>query len=83
MKKQPGTTGGQQENTTMGGFMEQIEKSKKFQNGIQVFWSGADNSMDFFTYDELVEQRINALDLLNNPGIYLINPADHRLESSV
>jgi len=63
--------------------MEQIESSKKFQNGIQVIWAGADSSMDFFTYDELVEQRINVLDLLNNPGIYRIDPAEHRLESSV
>jgi hypothetical protein len=64
--------------------MQKIVSSKKYQNGIQVFWSDAGKaSMDFFSYEELVEQKINVLDLLNNPGIYLVDPAKHTLESSV
>ncbi len=64
--------------------MQQIESSKKYQNGVQVFWSGAGNeNNNFFTYDELIDQKINVLDLLNNPAIYLIDPDLHRIKSSV
>ncbi|MFZ0005526.1 MAG: hypothetical protein WCC86_08840 [Methanoregula sp.] len=66
-----------------GGKMQQIESSKKYQNGIQVFWPSPENDgKDFFTFDELIEQRINALDLLNNPEIYLIDPDLHTIKSS-
>ncbi|MEN6610640.1 MAG: SRPBCC domain-containing protein [Methanoregulaceae archaeon] len=64
--------------------MQQITSSKKYQNGVQVFWEGSGTSVsDFFTYEELVDQKINALDLLNNPGIYLMNAPAHKIESSV
>ena len=63
--------------------MEQITRSKKYQNGVRVFWTGAGTDRDdFFPYEELVEQRINALDLLNNPRLYLINEAGHQIESA-
>ena len=61
--------------------MQQITRSKKFQNGVRVFWTGAGNDHnDFFPYEELIGQRINAPDLLNNPGLYLINAAGHQIE---
>ncbi len=64
--------------------MQQITGSKKFQNGIQVFWSDAGNDLqDFFSFEDLVDQKINALDLLNNPRIYRMNAAAHKIESSV
>jgi len=64
--------------------MQQITSSKKYQNGVQVFWTDAgDDLSEFFSYEELVEQRINALDLLNNPRIYRMNAAAHKIESSV
>ena len=54
--------------------MEQIRSSKKYQNGIQVLWSDTGKeSNDFFSFEELVDQKINALDLLNNPRLYRIN----------
>ena len=64
--------------------MQQITRSKKFQNGIQVFWTdkGTDLS-DFFSYEDLVDLRINAFDLLNNPRIYQVNPSGHKIESLV
>jgi len=63
--------------------MEQITRSKKYQNGVQVFWTETgEERRDFFSYDELVEQKINALDLLNNPRLYLANPAAHAIESA-
>ncbi len=64
--------------------MQQIMKSKKSPDGILVFWTDAGNDLnDFFSFDELVEQKINALDLLNNPQIYAINVAGHKIESLV
>jgi|GEM_PF-611778 len=63
--------------------MEQITGSKKYQNGVRVFWIGdGDEKKEFFSYDELVDQKINALDLLNNPLLYLVNPAGHAIESA-
>lgn len=63
--------------------MEQISRSKKYQNGVQVFWTEEGNEKkDFFSYDELVDQKINALDLLNNPLLYLVNAAGHAIESA-
>jgi len=64
--------------------MQQITGSKKYQDGIQVFWSdGGKEVNDFFSYDDLVDQKINALDLLNNPRLYRVNTAGHKIESSV
>jgi uncharacterized protein YndB with AHSA1/START domain len=63
--------------------MQQITSSKKYQNGIQVFWTDAGNDFnDFFPYEELVGQKINALDLLNNPRLYMMNAAGHQIESA-
>jgi len=64
--------------------MQQITNSKKYPNGIQVFWTDAGKDLkDFFSFDDLVDQKINALDLLNNPRIYAINVAGHKIESSL
>jgi len=61
--------------------MEQITGSKKYQNGIQVFWTDDGGEQNgFFPFEELVEQKINALDLLNNPNLYLVNVPGHRIE---
>ena len=63
--------------------MQQITNSKKYQNGIQVFWPDEGNEVnDFFSYEDLVDQKINALDLLNNPRLYLMNATSHKIESS-
>ena len=64
--------------------MQQITKSKKYQNGVQVFWTEAGNDRnDFFSFEDLIDQKINALDLLNNPRIYALNVAGHKIESTV
>jgi hypothetical protein len=58
--------------------------SKKYQNGIQVFWTIAGKeSEDFFSYGELIEMKVNVLDVLNNPHLYRIDTSNHRIESSV
>jgi len=64
--------------------MQKIVSSKKFQNGIQVFWTEEGKELtDFFPYEELIDLKINALDLLNNPSIYRIDAKNHKIESSV
>jgi len=64
--------------------MKQITGSKKYANGIQVSWPDAGNEVsDFFSYEDLVDQKINALDLLNNPRLYRVNTVSHKIESSV
>jgi len=64
--------------------MQQIAGSKKYQSGILVVWSDAgDDNGEFFTYEDLVTQNINMLDLLVHPGIYHIDPNRHRIESGV
>ncbi|MDD1693239.1 MAG: SRPBCC domain-containing protein [Methanoregula sp.] len=63
--------------------MQKITGSKKYQNGVQVFWTDAGEDLnDFFSYEDLVEQKINALDVLNNPRLYMMNAAGHRIESA-
>jgi uncharacterized protein YndB with AHSA1/START domain len=64
--------------------MQHITGTKKYPNGVRVFWTDAGTDRnDFFSYEDLVDQKINALDLLNNPRIYAVNVAAHKIESSV
>ncbi len=62
--------------------MNQLTGSKKYLKGIRVFWTDGTNELsDFFSYEDLIEQKINALDLLNNPRLYHVNAAGHQIES--
>jgi len=61
--------------------MQQITGSKKFPEGIQVSWSEQGNDLnDFFSYEELIAQKVNVLDVLNNPKNYQVNKAGHQIE---
>ena len=64
--------------------MQHITGTKKYQNGIQVFWTDAGKELSaFFPFEELIDMKINAFDLLENPKIYRIDEKNHRIESSV
>ncbi|MEN6610641.1 MAG: hypothetical protein ABFC24_07355 [Methanoregulaceae archaeon] len=64
--------------------MQQVTSSRKYQNGIQVSSTYAGEEVnDFFTYEELVDQKINALDLLSSPRIFQVDTVRHTIESSV
>ncbi len=64
--------------------MQQVASSRKYQDGIQVFWSSAgDPNGDFYSYEDLINQKINVFDLLIHPAIYRIDPDQHRIESTV
>jgi len=60
--------------------MHDIVTSKKMENGIVVFWSEKDvKKSESFNYSELVDMKVNALDLLERPKSYKIDMAAHRL----
>ena len=60
--------------------MKDIVSSKKMENGIVVFWEeGPGKKYDSFNYSELIDMRINALDLLDDPKAYTIDVEGHRI----
>lgn len=64
--------------------MEPITVTKKYQNGVQVIWTDAGKEVsNFFPYEDLIEMKINAFDLPENPKMYRIEVNNHRIESSV
>jgi hypothetical protein len=60
--------------------MHDITSSKKMENGIVVFWDEKDEKQyESFNYEELVDMRINALDLLDRPKSYKVDKAAHKI----
>jgi hypothetical protein len=56
--------------------MHDIVSSKKMENGIVVFWTEGDTMKnESFNYQELIDMKINALDLLDRPGWYRLDKA--------
>ena len=50
------------------------------ENGIVVFWSEKDvKKSESFNFSELIDMKINALDLLERPKYYKVDTAAHRL----
>jgi hypothetical protein len=62
--------------------MYDLISSKKMENGIVVFW--IENGVmknESFNYQELLDMKINALDLLDRPTLYKADIAAHRIAS--
>jgi hypothetical protein len=60
--------------------MNDIMSSKKMENGIVVFWMEKDvKKNDSFNYSELIDMKINALDLLEHPKSYKVDVPGHKL----
>jgi len=60
--------------------MHPIVSSKKMENGIVVFWHEKDDkNYDSFNFSELIDMKINALDLLERPKSYAIDVEEHKL----
>jgi hypothetical protein len=53
------------------------------ENGIVVFWE-VDGSKKFesFNYEELIDMKINALDLLDHPKVYKVDADAHKIKAS-
>jgi hypothetical protein len=60
--------------------MQTVVSSKKMENGVVVFLE-ADGKLksEAFNYEELVDMKINALDLLDNPNAYKVDKEAHKL----
>jgi hypothetical protein len=60
--------------------MKDILSSKKMENGIVVFFDEkGERKYESFNYAELVDMRINALDLLDRPKSYKVDTAAHMI----
>jgi hypothetical protein len=60
--------------------MQDIVSSRKMENGIVVFWEEkGEKKNESFNYAELVDMKINALDLLERPKSYKVDKAAHKL----
>ena len=62
--------------------MHDITNSKKMENGIVVFWEEkGEKKNESFNYMELIDMKINALDLLDHPKSYKADKDAHKLMS--
>ena len=61
--------------------MEEITTTKKMENGIALYY-GALGAREFvsFNYSELIDMKINALDLLENPKDYILDKENHLVQ---
>ncbi len=60
--------------------MYDIIKSRKMENGVAVYYNeGGLEKFESFNYSELIDMRINALDLLDDPKNYSVDKAGHKL----
>lgn len=60
--------------------MYDIESGKKMENGIVIFYQlKGEKKFESFNYQELIDQKINALDLLEHPHRYRVDTRSHRV----
>ena len=54
--------------------MKEVISSVREDYGLDLFWKeGREQKNDFFSYSELVDMKINVLDLLENPRYYKVD----------
>ena len=54
--------------------MKEIVSTARDDYGIDLFWKeGKERKNEFFSYSELVDMKINVLDLLDHPEIYKVD----------
>lgn len=60
--------------------MYPIVDSKKVAEGITVFWD-ENKQLKYatFNFQDLIDLKINSLDLMNKPAAYQIDPPAHRI----
>ena len=62
--------------------MYDIKASKKIGEGILISYEENDsNKFESYNFQELVDMKINALDLLDRPMSYRVDPAAHKIVS--
>ncbi len=62
--------------------MYDIKASKKMGDGILIsFEENGTNKFETYTFGELVDMKINAINLLERPMSYRVDPAAHKIVS--
>jgi len=60
--------------------MYDVESSQKMENGIVVFYhQNGEKKFESFNYQELIDQKINALDLLEHSHRYSVDSELHKI----
>lgn len=60
--------------------MHDIISSRKMENGVVVFWEEkGEKKYESFNYSELIDMKINALDLLDSPKSYKVDKSAHAI----
>lgn len=60
--------------------MKEIVASRRMENGVAVFYEDHEGKKyESFNFSELIDLKINALDLLEHPGGYQVDPSTHQL----
>jgi hypothetical protein len=60
--------------------MKDIVTTRKMENGVAVYYlEDNEKKLESFNYSELIDLKINALDLLDNPKSYQVDPEKHRV----
>jgi hypothetical protein len=68
---------------TLPWIMEQISESKKKETGIEVSWmEQGKERQEFFSYQDIIDMKINAIDLLENPRFYLIDAKKRHIHAT-
>jgi hypothetical protein len=62
--------------------MNDIKASKKMGNGVLISYEeNGMNKFESYNFQELIDMKINSLDLLDRPMSYRVDPAAHRIVS--
>jgi hypothetical protein len=60
--------------------MKDIVTTRKMENGIACYYGpSGQEKFESFTFGELIDMKINALDLLEDPKNYTVDTGRHRL----
>ncbi|MDI9632526.1 MAG: hypothetical protein QFX32_00535 [Methanolinea sp.] len=60
--------------------MREIVATRRMENGIACYYGEkGQEKFESFNFGELIDMKINALDLLNNPRGYMVDPDTHRI----
>ncbi|HTY51998.1 MAG TPA: hypothetical protein VMB35_02245 [Methanomicrobiales archaeon] len=60
--------------------MQRLTATERLPGGITVYWGGAGEEMEeSFSFQELIDRRVNSLDLLEHPTKYQYDPGSGHL----
>jgi hypothetical protein len=60
--------------------MKDMVTTRKMENGVAVYYlEGNEKKSESFNYSELIDLKINALDLLENPKAYQVDLEKHQI----